>query len=30
LLDRLARWGSLAIFLGYSSIPVAVLLKIIK
>lgn len=29
-LDGLAKWGSLAIFLGYSSIPVAVLLKIIK
>jgi succinate dehydrogenase / fumarate reductase cytochrome b subunit len=30
LLDGLAKWGSLAIFLGYSSIPLAVLLKIIK
>jgi succinate dehydrogenase / fumarate reductase cytochrome b subunit len=30
LLDGLAKWGSLAIFLGYSSIPVAVLLKIVK
>jgi succinate dehydrogenase / fumarate reductase cytochrome b subunit len=30
LLDGLARWGSLAIFLGYSSIPLAVLFKVIK
>jgi succinate dehydrogenase / fumarate reductase cytochrome b subunit len=30
LLDRAARWGSLAIFLGYASIPLAVLLKVIK
>jgi len=29
LLDGLARWGSLAIFLGYISIPLAVLLKVI-
>jgi hypothetical protein len=28
-LDGLARWGSLAIFLGYISIPLAVLLKVI-
>jgi succinate dehydrogenase / fumarate reductase cytochrome b subunit len=30
LLDGLARWGSLAIFLGYISIPLAVLFKVIK
>jgi succinate dehydrogenase / fumarate reductase cytochrome b subunit len=30
LLDGLARWGSLAIFLGYVSIPLAVLLKWIQ
>lgn len=29
-LDGLARWGSLAIFLGYISIPLAVLLKVIQ
>jgi len=30
VLDGLARWGSLAIFLGYVSIPLAVLLKVIQ
>ena len=30
LLDGVARWGSLAIFLGYISIPLAVLLKVIS
>jgi succinate dehydrogenase / fumarate reductase cytochrome b subunit len=30
LLDGVARWGSLAIFLGYISIPLAVLLKVIQ
>jgi succinate dehydrogenase / fumarate reductase cytochrome b subunit len=30
LLDGAARWGSLAIFLGYASIPLAVLLKLIS
>jgi succinate dehydrogenase / fumarate reductase cytochrome b subunit len=29
-LDGAARWGSLAIFLGYVSIPLAVLLKVIR
>ena len=29
-LDAAAKWGSLAIFLGYSSIPLAVLLKVIQ
>jgi succinate dehydrogenase / fumarate reductase cytochrome b subunit len=29
-LDGVARWGSLAIFLGYVSIPLAVLLQVIK
>jgi succinate dehydrogenase / fumarate reductase cytochrome b subunit len=29
-LDGAARWGSLAIFLGYASIPLAVLLKVIR
>jgi succinate dehydrogenase / fumarate reductase cytochrome b subunit len=29
LLDGLAKWGSLAIFLGYASIPLAVLFKLI-
>jgi succinate dehydrogenase / fumarate reductase, cytochrome b subunit len=29
-LDGLAKWGSLVIFLGYASIPIAVLLKIVK
>jgi succinate dehydrogenase / fumarate reductase cytochrome b subunit len=29
-LDGAARWGSLAIFLGYISIPLAVLLKVIQ
>jgi succinate dehydrogenase / fumarate reductase cytochrome b subunit len=29
VLDGVARWGSLAIFLGYISIPLAVLLKVI-
>jgi succinate dehydrogenase / fumarate reductase cytochrome b subunit len=29
-LDGLARWGSLAIFLGYISIPLAILFKVIK
>jgi len=29
-LDGAARWGSLAIFLGYISIPLAVMLKVIK
>jgi succinate dehydrogenase / fumarate reductase cytochrome b subunit len=28
-LDAMARWGSLAIFLGYVAIPLAVLLKVI-
>ena len=30
VLDGVARWGSLAIFLGYISIPLAVLLKVIQ
>lgn len=30
LLDGVAKWGSLAIFIGYVSIPLAVLLKVIK
>jgi succinate dehydrogenase / fumarate reductase cytochrome b subunit len=30
LLDGVARWGALAIFLGYSSIPLAVLFKLIQ
>jgi succinate dehydrogenase / fumarate reductase cytochrome b subunit len=30
LLEGVARWGSLAIFLGYISIPLAVLLKVIS
>jgi len=30
LLDGLARWGSLAVFLGYISIPLAVLFKVIQ
>lgn len=29
-LDAAAKWGSAAIFLGYSSIPLAVLLKVIQ
>jgi succinate dehydrogenase / fumarate reductase cytochrome b subunit len=29
-LDRLAKWGSVLIFLGYSSIPVSILLKLVK
>jgi succinate dehydrogenase / fumarate reductase cytochrome b subunit len=29
LLDGLAKWGALAIFLGYASIPLAVLFKLI-
>lgn len=28
-MDRAARWGSLAIWLGYSSIPIAVLAKVV-
>jgi succinate dehydrogenase / fumarate reductase cytochrome b subunit len=30
VVDGLARWGSLVIFLGYISIPLAVLFKVIK
>jgi succinate dehydrogenase / fumarate reductase cytochrome b subunit len=30
LLDGVARWGSLAIFIGYCSIPLAVMLQIIQ
>ena len=29
-LDRLARWGSVAIWLGYSSIPLAIMAHVIK
>jgi succinate dehydrogenase / fumarate reductase cytochrome b subunit len=30
LLDGLARWGSLAIFIGYASIPLAVMFHLIQ